>query len=498
MKGYNFDTASRQSVKGIVVIFGLNIYKVLKAIVIGAAAYAIEIFKSDKGINIININVIFIVISIVLYFLILATLKYLNFKFYINQKHFILKEGILNKEETSIAISKIQNVYIKQNLIQQIINVVSLSVETAGDNITEIEIKALPKAKAVALKTILLSDSNIAPKDSNVTKAANSIYYKASYKKLLLEGISENHLKSLGFVIAFIVGLYDSFKDLITHFKFTSRFNTYFLLDQQSLFGLVLLNIALLILFLVIAFLFSLVKTMIQNFNLTVYRKKDGLEISKGLFNKISLGLVSSRIQNTTISTNKFKKMLGLYKLSFTQAMVNKKQQQKFNIIGLSKIQINELINTFYPNVFLALNKYKPNRYFILRAAFGCLFALLLVNIPIFFAPIGLLFLNIPIIILLTCNVIYAYRKAYYSVNDHYIVVGSGKFVDTNTSFLETHKMQSVALKQTIFQKRRDLATIKIYSASKALTILHIEIKMARNIYNFLLYKVESEDKDWM
>ncbi|MEN8884933.1 MAG: PH domain-containing protein [Winogradskyella sp.] len=33
-----------------------------------------------------------------------------------------------NKEEISVSTSKIQNVYIKQNVLQQIINVVSLSI----------------------------------------------------------------------------------------------------------------------------------------------------------------------------------------------------------------------------------------------------------------------------------------------------------------------------------------------------------------------------------
>lgn len=503
MSENNFNIPSRQSAKGIIVIFGVSVYKVIKGLIIVIAAFFLKYFQSGEALDIYNYKVILSVAAFILYFIIFAILKYLNFKFYINKDYFILKQGIINKEETSISKSKIQNVYIKQNVIQQIINVVSLSIETAGDDKTEIEIKALSKSKAEALKKQLLSSARVEgnlekKEDIKYSVETTNVYYKASFKKLLLEGISENHLKSLVFVLAFIFGLYNDFKEFIKQFKVTSRFNEYFELDEQALLGLIMFNVTLLILLLITSFLFSLIKTVVQNFNLTVYRKKDGLEISKGLFNKINLGLVSSRIQNTTISTNKFKKALGLYKLSFTQAMVNKKQQLKFNIIGLNKTQINELINEFYSGVYTSIQKYKPNRYFILKEIMVNIFLLLLINIPIIFAPPLVFLINIPLVILFAANTLYAYKKAYYSIDNNYIVVGTGKLIETHTSFLETHKVQAVKIKQTIFQKKRKLATVKVYSASKAITIPHIELNIARDIKNFLLYKVESEDRDWM
>jgi len=498
MSEYNFHLPSRQSVKGIIVIFGVNIFNVLKGAILLIAAFFFKYFQSNIKLDLNNPKIIISIIAFFSFFILLAVLKYLNFKFYVNKEYFILKQGIINKEETSISKSKIQNVYIKQNLIQQIINVVSLSIETAGDDKTEIEIKALSKNRAEALKALLLSGSKAEVKESIAIEKPTHVYYKASYKKLLLEGISENHLKSLVLVLAFVFGLYNDFKDFIKQFEISSRFNEYFQLDEKALLGLVLFDITLVVILIIIAFLFSLIKTVAQNFDLTVYRNKDGLEISKGLLNKISLGLISSRIQNTTISTNKFKRVLGLYKLSFTQAMINKKQQRKFNIIGLSKVQIDELINQFYPKVFLTLKKNKPNRYFLIREAFINFFYLLILNIPFLFAPREVFLINIPLMVLLAFNTIYAYKKAYYYVDDNYIVVGSGKLIETNTSFLETHKVQAVELEQTIFQKRRGLASIKIYSASKALTIPHVKIETSRAINNFLLYKVESEDRDWM
>jgi putative membrane protein len=63
---------------------------------------------------------------------------------------------------------------------------------------------------------------------------------------------------------------------------------------------------------------------------------------------------------------------------------------------------------------------------------------------------------------------------------------------------LEIHKAQAVEITQTIFQKRRKLASLTVHSASKSITIPHIEKTEALAISNFILYLVESQNKDWM
>jgi putative membrane protein len=95
-------------------------------------------------------------------------------------------------------------------------------------------------------------------------------------------------------------------------------------------------------------------------------------------------------------------------------------------------------------------------------------------------------------------SIYFAYKKKYYSIDEQYIIVGGGGLIDRTTSYLEISKLQAVSIHQTIFQKRRGLATVKLFSASKSIGIPHILISNARAIKNYLLFKVESENKDWM
>jgi len=152
MSAFNFETPSRQSAKGIIVIFGVSAYKILKGLAIAFIALFLKYIKSDKSPDLTSPIFILSCIGLVVLFLLIAVLRFLNFKFFIKDNYFFLRKGIFNKEEISISKDKIQNVYIKQNVIQQLINVVSLSIETAGDDKTEIEITALSRDKALVLK----------------------------------------------------------------------------------------------------------------------------------------------------------------------------------------------------------------------------------------------------------------------------------------------------------------------------------------------------------
>ncbi len=136
---------------------------------------------------------------------IIAVLKYLNFKFHLSKDDFHLSTGIINKDNTIIPKSKIQNVYIKQNFLQQLINVVSVKIETAGDKKSEIEISALDKPMALLLKKELFTKEKIENAPTEDVEERN-VFFKASPKRLILEGLSQNHLKSFAVIASFIFG----------------------------------------------------------------------------------------------------------------------------------------------------------------------------------------------------------------------------------------------------------------------------------------------------
>ena len=63
-----------------------------------------------------------------------------------------LEKGIFKKESTCHSIGRIQSVNTKQNIIQQVLDVVSLEIDTAGTVGKELKIHALEKSMAGELQ----------------------------------------------------------------------------------------------------------------------------------------------------------------------------------------------------------------------------------------------------------------------------------------------------------------------------------------------------------
>lgn len=499
MHNIDFTQPMRQSKKGIIVIFLVQLYKVIKSAFIPLIVVIISALRknslSSKGFLFLALGVVFVVV----FFLVLAILKYRNFIFHITDSEFRLDSGIINKENTVIPKSKIQNISIKQNVIQQLINVVSLNIETAGDDKSEIEINALDKATALDLKQQLFSSKKEETNDvqDDINEATN-VYFKASPKRLFLEGITQNHLRSFGIMVAFVFGIYTQIRDFIKELNLSEKYPEYMNVDETVLTSVIFTNLIAVVIVVLLSILVSMVLTFIANFNLRVVEHKNTIEINKGLFQKISLTLAPSRIQNIIISTNRLKQYFGLNTLCIKQAMTNKKQQKNFNIVALKRCQVHYLVNKLISELSFDIERYKPRLYYIRILTLKALFILSILNILVYLAlNHSGLYLNILFLPFAILYVVITYRKAYYFINENQVCVGSG-FIDTLTNFMEIHKVQAVKIRQSFFQKRRAIASVVISTASKAVTIPYIDENDAYTIHDFLLYKVESENKDWM
>ncbi|WP_418638807.1 PH domain-containing protein [Winogradskyella sp.] len=500
METTDFSQPIRQSSKGIIIIFAFNAFSFFKKFFVLFIAFGVSIMRRKSFGGITPTMMLLALLGVLIIILVIAILKYLNFKFHLSKDDFHLATGIINKDNTIIPKSKIQNVYIKQNFLQQIINVVSVKIETAGDKKSEIEISALDKPTALLLKKKLFNKANVENEHAEQidTIEASEVFFKVTPKRLLLEGISQNHFKSFLLILTFAYGIYSEFKDFLKDLELEKHVEGLVKLDEDTILNLIITNVVIILVVVLFSFLFSIVTTFIINFNLEVVEHQKTIEINKGLFNKVSLSLTPSRIQNLVIKTNRVKQYFNLHSLSVKQAMVNAKQQKNFKIVALEKEQLNHLINKLLINYNNEGKVAKPRPYFIRISVLEMLaFGIVINTLSLFLFGIEMFWINVVFVPFAVLYVYFAYKKAYYKISDNFLTIGSG-VIDTTTNILEIHKIQEVELKQTLFQQRSDIASLVISTASKSVTIPYISKLEALSIYNFLLYKVESQDRDWM
>ena len=128
---------------------------------------------------------------------------------------FFNEKGIFNKSTLTIQLNKIQQVNINQSLLQQIIGVYSLDIDTAGSEKKEASIKAIDHLTATRLKQRLLSERD----PITATVATPKPMLKLSNATLLKVGITSNYGASILLLMGFIFGLIQFFKDYTALFE---------------------------------------------------------------------------------------------------------------------------------------------------------------------------------------------------------------------------------------------------------------------------------------
>ena len=493
----NFSEFSKQSPKGIIVLYFKQIYTTLKLFWI-LLFFAIKDFSkfSKIGENYIYLGIL----VVLLFFLIRAFLIYKNFLFKIDNNHFILQQGIISKTNTSIPFHRIQNINFKQNLVQQIINVYEVSIETAGSTDTEIAIKALNFEDAKNLKSVILDSKEI--NESIVKQSTEKPFLKISILELFKVSLTENHLRNLFLFFAILLGFFQQIQQIADSFGETETLDGFIKDSTNAVSTSFILVFTLLVFLTITAFITSFVRIFLVHFNLSAYLKKDAFEINQGLFTKKSIILKKQKIQNITVSTNPLKRLIGISYITFKQAVsgkINHKNEKVIKIVGCKKNQVDDVKTNLYQFKDIeAQDKMYPDTYYINRVyLFNLLFLVIIyISIYIFTEPFFLysLVLILPIYGFLIQKKI---NKRFYKLNEEMIVVGNG-MIETHHTYLELFKVQNIKLKQTIFQQRSNVTDLILQTASGKITVPCLSYSKAIEMYNHILYKVETSHKSWM
>src|SRR5690606_8941214 len=164
MSDASFTKPQRQSVIGILLIFSTALFHLLRNFwVLGVYLFVGEI---NQEILLWSLVGFFVVIILTLIY---SIFSFLRFRFYIDEekREFVLEKGVFSSEVVSIPFHKIHQVNFKRNLLQRLLGVYSVAIDTAGSKDKEVEIKALSKLQAENLAETLME---VAAKETSTTE----------------------------------------------------------------------------------------------------------------------------------------------------------------------------------------------------------------------------------------------------------------------------------------------------------------------------------------
>ena len=197
----------------------------------------------------------------------------------------------------------------RQNLIQQLLQLTSIVIDTAGSGKKEVTISALTQRYAETLKKQLLSPKNEPETLERVAEAPmeDGPLIQFTMRDIFRVGLTENHFKG-AFMIVGLFGYFTQYSEYMGMEDDT-------LWDETFNYIWTILPIFLLV-FILISVIFSLWRTFLRYYNLSVTVKKEGVSVKSGLF-KIEESFVPlQKIQFIKWQSNPLRKLIGYKSLA--------------------------------------------------------------------------------------------------------------------------------------------------------------------------------------
>lgn len=140
----------------------------------------------------------------------ISIITYFHYFFHLKKNQLIIQKNIFNHNLTKLPFKHIQNLYIKQNILHHLLNIINLQINSANNNKHKITINTLKHKNTKTIQSYILKQkhkktqkqSSLSPKTSKQnTPLTQSIILHLTFKNLLQIKITQNHLTTAKIII---------------------------------------------------------------------------------------------------------------------------------------------------------------------------------------------------------------------------------------------------------------------------------------------------------
>jgi len=444
-------------------------------------------------------------------------LSFYFFQYRLHQDHIEIRSGVISKKHVNLPFAKIQNVKLEQPVYYRPFGYTCLQLDTAGSSKQEAKVVALKIDFAEKLKTEILAQHKIAgeitSQENRETLATTAdsdqnnevILNTRSMTDLVIHGITNNR------IWIFFGGLapfFDDFGRYIVDFfqGLGIDLEKFLTIADKPMWQIGLYALTLTFIILLPFTLFSIAGSIITFYNYTLSKVGDRYIRRSGLLTKYEVTMRFARLQMVVRQQDWLDVILKRINLKFEQSNSSVNQYQagaQNNRIVVPSIKPEEclaLIKDVYPNnKMMQINYQSISKRFLLRN-------LVYILTPLFLLPSGfsiaidktsLLMAITPIYLFISLLIFMRWFRWGYAKDEDFIYIRKGYFGVDYYCF-PIFKTQQVQFKQSWFQKRHQLSSVRIVLAAGAQDIPFIEQALAYTLLDNTLYQVESTKKSWM
>ena len=456
-------------------------------------------------------------------------LAWWRFVFSVDGDELLVSKGILAVERLTIPLDRVQSVSIDQKFLHRPIGLVSVKVDTAGSSTAEFEIDAVERPKAEALQRLASGSRAAAVASSKIGGGAvgdappgqpNDVaggsaeveeeVIRRTPIELVRIGLTRLPwaglvaIAPLGAIVGdlgetavgdFFVGFGERLGAEGAQVESVSR-----LLIVIVIVGAIGVAIAG-----VIGLILQVAQSLLTDWNLTLVRTTTGFRRTAGLLNTTSKASTLTRIQAVRTDRTPAQRWVGIR--SMTLPTIG---EGDLTIPGTTDDELARIRGiVFAPSAATGTTEQTPplgppplgrmiSRRWVFLATRNSVFTALPIGVVLFIfvawwvAPAALLI--VPAQWLATRR---QWRLRRWGIGDGRLAE-SLEFVVNRTAELELVKAQTVHVRQSFFERRNGLATVRVGLAEGHLAVPLIPLAEAEAVRDRVLHAVESDRRPWM
>lgn len=455
-------------------------------------------------------KVVFGVTAFILVTLGTAFVRYWFFRYLITDNSVLIRDGVINKTQLDIKFDRIQAISTQQNIVFRSLGLITLKLDTAGSAGQEGYLPAISSVLSDTLKERIRRDSPAKTLPADMDDEASGgagirELMQLGVRDMLRIGLSSNRALIL---LAFLAPVIQQFDAAIEESVDEDTALAAAQGAQSAVagsMGLVAMIVIGFLLFLVVA---SIVGAFLRYHRFKLVAGNEVLRSTAGLLTHHEHSISLSKIQTLVATQNVMQLLFKRFRLQAKQASSGKTAHHasKHFVVPLCEpAQLPELSHEVFGDEFPGVElepraaAFQPIAKQYMRSRFiltGILPATAITVLML--ALIGSVAVVIPLLWLpISAFVAWRQYKRYgVLVTPDGMALRRGFIGYRVTAFLH-RKVQRISVTQTLLQRRKGLATLRFYLASGSVKIPYVDARLARELRDHVLYRIESNQMAW-
>lgn len=421
--------------------------------------------------------------------LLFSFLEWKKFGFWLEEDRIIIRKGLLFRDEKTIYYGRIHSVNVEQPLIQRLLGVAQVKIETPGGNKKAdgiLPALSVMEANQIQLMLRRQAKTSVQPKnqlqsDIEVESTGNPlVQVKTPTVNPVVTNESQHHepafrlnsaqlfqaaatSMNFGLVAAFIAGLYSLANDFIEQLVPDHFFETV-VEDSASLVPNYIFIVFIIVFGLAFAWLLSIVLYILKYSGFTVRRDGVQISVSYGLLEKKTHVFDPKKVQAVIIKEGLLRQAIGYAEIQLQVISSDKKEQLMLHPF-VKRSDVHKVLSAFVPQVKLpsdaglagapkrALLYYVRIELLITIAA--CIALILLLNADGLWS-----LLLIPVVVWWRRS---CYKAAGLKLEDGQLTLRR-RFISRSTYLIRRPQIVTMRVNRSTQQQRKKLLTLSVHA----------------------------------